>query len=344
MGELGAALGPGEDPGRGPDSTRDPSLSPTLRTSLRLRTPWVRALLAPLRAPAWATGRISSGQLSPTALPCTPRSCPSRVRRSLPESGDKAEPRGFGPAPPWPHSPPRGWSPWAPPSRWSRTRGRPRLRARLLRGPCATAPRSRLYSAPLSSGSPRHRGGHRLFLLRPPLRPAPDVRRGGSSGGRGRAPKASPGGAATRRPRSALGGSAHVPAPAQQPSAPRRGVADAPSRLEVGGGGSPGIVRGKRTHPAFPKCLPRPTAGWMAGLGKGASGRVSERERHRGNLLLHWADQSGPPFGPSAHWPLQSDCTGLSSQEDPCLQTHCLALALRSTSTGSTQRPLASFR
>lgn len=154
-------------------------LSPGPPTSPRLQTPRLWALLAPLRAPALGARRISDDQLSPAAPPCAPRPCPSSVRPPLRESGDKSggasEPRvalasltsspleslgaalacGSDPGPP------------------------PPARARLLRGPGATAPQSRLDSASLGSGSPRHRGWRRLFLQRPPLRPSPDVRRGG---------------------------------------------------------------------------------------------------------------------------------------------------------------------
>lgn len=130
-----------------------------------------------------------------------------------PNRGQSDDPRalGSGPAQPSPHSPLlRGLNPWAPPSRSAWITVRPSLRRRppartrppaLVRCLSATAPRSRLGLAPLGSGSPRHRGGRRLFLHRrrrsPP--PPPDVRRwGGSSGGRGGTRRPAQEGVATR--------------------------------------------------------------------------------------------------------------------------------------------------
>lgn len=143
------------------------------------------------------------------------------------------------------------------PGRRPRVRLRPRAaRARLLRGPCATAPRSRLGSAPVGSGSPRHRGGRRLFLQRPPPRPSPDVKRGGGC-------RAGAGGG-TRRP--AQEGAA-TRCDLLVPTACRRARSPAPARW--GEGGTPDVARGKQTHMVCPRCLTRPTAAGRLGSGRG---------------------------------------------------------------------------
>lgn len=175
----------------------------------------------------------------------------------MPKTGDKALPRS-----------PAALAPRHPslthlllevgvPGRRPRVRLRPRAaRARLLRGPCATAPRSRLGSAPVGSGSPRHRGGRRLFLQRPPPRPSPDVKRGGGC-------RAGAGGG-TRRP--AQEGAA-TRCDLLVPTACRRARSPAPARW--GERGTPDVARGKQTHMVCPRCLTRPTAAGRPGSGRG---------------------------------------------------------------------------
>lgn len=123
----------------------------------------------------------------------------------------------------------------------------PPARARLLSDRGATSPRSRLGSAPLGSGSPRHRGWRRFFLQRSPLRPSPDVKAGGGT----RRPAQE--GAATRGDLPAP-----VPRPGAQPSTP----------TGYGGGGPPALDGESGLTQSFRRVPPRAHRSWAAGLGK----------------------------------------------------------------------------
>lgn len=165
-----------------------------------------------------------------------------------------------------------------------------------------------------------------------------------SSGGRGRDAKAGPGGGCDPpRP-------AGPPAPcrrARTPAPPRAlpprasESRSAPQRREVGRGRDSGhcLGGGDRTHPVFPKCPPRPTAGWAAGLGNGAeelptlqlleptrANHLGASIRGRGAGETEAPSRGGPEWvyllarnsasflGRNAHWPPpappQSDWNG----------------------------------
>lgn len=203
-------------------------------------------------------------------------------------------------------------------------RRRPRAPARPAPLPLCHRPSARLGSAPLGSGSPRHRGGRRLFLRRgrgsPP--PPPDVRRGGSTEVGGGPRRPAPEGAATRRdphayplPARGLG-----PPPLPVPCRP------APCSRELrhragrwGGGGTPGPGTGESDSPGLSEVSPKANrAGWAAGLGNGAKGiptlRLLERRRAghfrasirgffsgRTRVVCLLAPNSSPFLGPNFH-------------------------------------------
>lgn len=183
VGEQGAARGPGEDPGCRPDSKGDPrshqphspdqSAPPDAMAAGTARPapepppgsprgaqegsrkdscprcyPSLRPQTQSL-ARAAAPDRVGGQSGGPRALALPPRATlASLTSSSRLESLGAALALGLDHGPPLP------------------ARHRPPARARPLSSavPSATAPRSRLGSAPLGSGSPRHRAGRRLFL------------------------------------------------------------------------------------------------------------------------------------------------------------------------------------
>lgn len=193
----------------------------------------------------------------------------------------------------------------APPARSAPTPAAPP--ARPLRGPCAAALSPARLGA-LSSGSARHRGGRRLFLLQPPPRPSPDVRRGLEGGPRRPAREGLRPAGPLRAPRSVP---ASCPCPAGRAREPRA------LRGSGGGTGRDGrrALSGEADSPASPKCLPGPPRAARPGSG-GASGRVCERGAGEPG------PSSGPTTGPAARlhgppWPgrplsAETLCAGFS--------------------------------
>lgn len=365
-------------------------LAPLSQTSPRLRTLWLRAPLARLPRPRQAARGGRRKDLGRTAVPaasppCAPRPCPSRVRRPLPESGDKAaapEPWCSRPAQPWPHSPLRGLNPWAPPSRSARITVRPypraaaRLRApALLRCPLCHRPSvpARLRAPGLGLPAPPRRAPALSPALPPLSAPSPLTSGGGGverrpGAGREGRPRRGLRPAATRRPPSSPPAGSD-PRPSPRPAARRLGAAVCATA--PGGGAGEGLRAlpwGDRTHPFFPKCPPRPAAGWAAGLGNGAEELPTlqflepTRANHLGASIrgrgaggnrgsFFGADQSGSVFwfeilrflAPTPTGPRSQTGTGLTSQEDPLISGEsapCLSCSTQRDSSALAQLPV----
>lgn len=206
------------------------------------------------------------------------------------------------------------------------------------------------------------------------LRPLPpDVRRGGGverrpGAGREGRPRRGLRPAATRRPPSSPPAGSD-PRPSPRPAARRLGAAVCATA--PGGGAGEGLRAlpwGDRTHPFFPKCPPRPAAGWAAGLGNGAEELPTlqflepTRANHLGASIrgrgaggnrgsFFGADQSGSVFwfeilrflAPTPTGPRSQTGTGLTSQEDPLISGEsapCLSCSTQRDSSALAQLPV----
>ncbi|XP_058390621.1 transcription initiation factor TFIID subunit 4 [Diceros bicornis minor] len=245
----------------------------------RLGTLRLRALLAPLPSPREAARGGRTKDLGRTAVPaaaapCTPRPCPSRVRRPQPESGDKAAAPGLRPraalasltsssrleslgaalAFASDHGPPLP------------ARRRPPALARPPPLPLCHRPSgpARLGAPGLGLPAPPRRAP----ALSPPPRlsaPSPLTSGGGveqrPGAGREGPPRRGLRPAATRRPpRSRAGGSDPQPLLVPCRPAPRsRGLRHSAGRW--GGGGTPGIAMGESDSPGLSEVSPKANRG-----------------------------------------------------------------------------------
>lgn len=314
VGERGQLGGPERIPAADP-TARGTLLPAPLPGQSAPRTPGCRRCWPRSKPPPGAQGGSRADNAPPRPF-LRPEIPASRVRRPRPEKGDKAAPGAprLRPAPPRPRSPSaRGWSPWRRPH----ARLRPRRPARApLRGPCAAALGPARLGA-LRSGSARHRGGRRLFLLRPPPRPSL-TSGGGSRAGPGGRPGRGCGPPARFAPR----GPSPRPAPALPAARGSRGRSVAPE----GGAGRAPALSGEADSPAS-RSVSQAHRGSAAGLGRGLGASV--RERRRGARPLLWADR----------WPCSRTARASVARKTPvCGDT---ALAFPPQARGPHSAPLA---